>query len=99
MQQNHPPKRKKPTARRNQERRAVAFVGDNRHPVLVRFGIAVRERRSQLGMTQEELATRTGISRSSISEIESGLENISLVRAERIASALDSTLPEFLKVL
>lgn len=84
-------------ARRNIKRRALSFVGNNRHPLLVRFGKAIRRRRKQLAWTQAELAYRTQLSRSSISEIEGGKENISLERAARLAEALSCSLVDLLR--
>jgi transcriptional regulator with XRE-family HTH domain len=43
-------------------------------------------------MTQEQVAARSGMNRSYISEVECGKENISLERAERLAHAVESTL-------
>jgi transcriptional regulator with XRE-family HTH domain len=48
-------------------------------------------------MTQEQVATRSGMNRSYISEVERGKENISLERAERLARAVESTLVQLLK--
>lgn len=84
-------------ARRTHKRRASLFVGNNRQSILSRFGHAVRERRTNLKLTQADLAARTKISRSSISEIELGRENISLERAERLAQALGCQLADLLE--
>ena len=84
------------TARRSPKRRAVLFVGNNRHSVVNRFGTALREHRKQQGLTQAELAAAIGTSRSYISEVECGRENISLERAERLAQALGYSLIELL---
>lgn len=86
-----------PETRRRRRRRVSGFVGDNRHSVLLRFGKAVANRRHQLGLTQVDIAMRTGFSRSSISEIECGRENVSLERAEELAQALDCPLSTLLQ--
>ncbi|MEI7831632.1 MAG: helix-turn-helix domain-containing protein [bacterium] len=53
------------------------------------FGVRVRERRSQEGLSQDDLAQKTGISRNYLSQIERGqAENISLEYIKRIVIAL-----------
>jgi ribosome-binding protein aMBF1 (putative translation factor) len=81
----------------NQKRRASSFVGNIQHRSTARFGMALRERRLSLGMTQSELVEKTGLSRSYISEVECGRESISLDRAEKLARAVNSSLSELLK--
>jgi transcriptional regulator with XRE-family HTH domain len=56
-----------------------------------RFGDAVRARREELGLTQEDLAGRAGIHRTYLSDVERGSRNISLVNIERLAAALADT--------
>jgi transcriptional regulator with XRE-family HTH domain len=53
-----------------------------------RFGFAVRTRREELGLTQEDLAAKAGIHRTYLSDIERGSRNVSLINIERIAAAL-----------
>lgn len=53
------------------------------------FGKRVRQRRLQLGLTQQNLADRTGLHRSYIGEIELGRRNVSLKNIARIADALE----------
>src|SRR5207248_1630980 len=53
-----------------------------------RFGFAVKVRREELGLTQEELADRAGIHRTYLSDIERGFRNPSLLNIERLAAAL-----------
>jgi transcriptional regulator with XRE-family HTH domain len=53
-----------------------------------RFGFAVKLRREELGLTQEELAHRAGIHRTYLSDVERGGRNLSLVNIERLARAL-----------
>lgn len=52
------------------------------------FGQAVRERRTSLGLSQEELADRAGLHRTYIGSIERGERNPSLLNIARIAHAL-----------
>jgi len=65
-----------------------------RRTILDRFGQAVRDRREALELTQEGLAHRSGLDRTYISGIERGQRNLSLLNIERLARALDVTIPE-----
>jgi len=56
------------------------------------FGAAVRFRRDQLGISQEELAGRAGLHRTYISDVERGARNVSLESISRLAAALDVPL-------
>jgi len=57
--------------------------------VLVEFGKRVKDRRIELGMTQDELAKKTGYtSRSSINKIELGLVDLPQSKITAIANAL-----------
>ncbi len=53
-----------------------------------RFGYAVKIRREELGLTQEDLADRAGIHRTYLSDIERGSRNVSLINIERLATGL-----------
>ena len=64
-----------------------------------RFGTAVKFRREELGLTQEDLAEKARIHRTYLSDVERGTRNLSLINIERLALALSITLPElFTKV-
>jgi transcriptional regulator with XRE-family HTH domain len=54
-----------------------------------RFGIVVRQARRKLGLTQHELASRAGLHRTYISDVERGKRNVSLRIVERLAEALN----------
>ncbi|MBI3977020.1 MAG: helix-turn-helix transcriptional regulator [Chloroflexi bacterium] len=56
--------------------------------VRVRFGAAVRRRRLELGISQEELADRAGLHRTYVADVERGARNISLVSIEKLAKGL-----------
>lgn len=64
------------------------------HPVLVAFGASVREARKERGISQEELAWRSGVDRSYMSSIERGEQNVGLMSMHRVAEALGVTLSE-----
>ena len=57
--------------------------------VRVRFGRAVRRRREQLQISQEELAHRAEMHRTYVGDIERGARNVSLINIERLARALE----------
>lgn len=55
------------------------------------FGNAVSTRRTALGLTQAQLASKVRMSRASIANIESGRQNVLLHHVYAIAAALDFT--------
>ena len=59
-----------------------------------RFGEAVRKARTAVGLTQEELADRSGLDRSYIGGVERGERNPTLTVIEKIAKGLGVTLAE-----
>ncbi len=62
-----------------------------------RFGDAVRARREELSLTQEELASKAKIHRTYLSDVERGGRNLSLINIERLAEALSLALSELFK--
>lgn len=61
------------------------------------FGTKVRHLRKKLGISQEELAFKTGLDRTYISGIERGERNPSLKNITKIAEALNIQLSELFK--
>jgi len=59
-----------------------------------RFGITVRNWRKQASISQEELAHRSGLHRTYISDVERGTRNVSLCIVEKLVTALG--IPEAL---
>jgi len=57
-----------------------------------RFGKAIRRRRRELDLSQEELAERAELHRTYISNIERGELNPSLETMEKLVKALDITV-------
>lgn len=53
------------------------------------IGERIKERRKELELTQTELGNRLNITKSSISYIELDRENMTTIRVERIAKALN----------
>jgi transcriptional regulator with XRE-family HTH domain len=64
--------------------------------VLVKFGEKVREKRTALHLSQEELAEKAGVHRTYIGMIERAEKNITLENIEKIAKALKTSIPELL---
>jgi transcriptional regulator with XRE-family HTH domain len=64
-----------------------------------RFGFAVKDRREQLGLTQEDLAHKAEIHRTYLSDIERGSRNVSLINIERIAAALSLRISELFQLV
>ena len=64
-----------------------------------RFGHAVKIRREELGLTQEDLAERARVHRTYLSDIERGSRNLSLINIERVAEALAMPISELFELL
>lgn len=64
-----------------------------------RFGTAVKFRREELGMTQEDLAEKAGIHRTYLSDVERGTRNLSLVNIEKLAAALAFTMSKLFEAV
>lgn len=67
--------------------------------ILIKFGNKVRERRAELGLSQEELASRAGVHRTYIGMIERAEKNITLGNIEKISKALKLNLDDLMKNL
>lgn len=61
------------------------------------IGTNIRQKRKELKLSQEELAFRAKIDRSYLAEIEKGKINISILKLEQIANALEINIDELLK--
>jgi transcriptional regulator with XRE-family HTH domain len=57
------------------------------------LGNAIKTTRSALGISQEELAARAGLHRTYVSDVERGVRNPSLGSVEKLANALELSLP------
>lgn len=58
------------------------------------LGRAVRQRRQELGISQEELGYRAGLHRTYIGDIERGSRNLTFLNFLRLARALEIEPPE-----
>jgi transcriptional regulator with XRE-family HTH domain len=68
-----------------------------RHPALTALGAAIRKRRLELGLSQEQLAERAGLDRSYVGQVERGDNSIALLSLVSTANALGVTLEWLMK--
>jgi transcriptional regulator with XRE-family HTH domain len=61
-------------------------------PIEILFGQAVRRRRGQLKLSQEDFADKAGIHRTYVSSIELGKVQVSIAVAQKLAVALEMPL-------
>jgi DNA-binding XRE family transcriptional regulator len=75
-------------------------MSDHRTPnedaILRQFGSRLRNIRTKVGLSQEDLAEKAGFSRSYYTEIETGKRNVSLLNLNRLADALNVELTDLL---
>lgn len=62
----------------------------------MRLGAAIRAMRTELGMSQEDLALLSGVERGNMGKIERGENNLSVLNLARIAKAINTTAAELL---
>lgn len=68
-----------------------------KNEILTKFGRKLREERIKLGLSQEELASLTGVHRTYIGMIERAEKNITLKNIGKITEALGQRISEFFK--
>jgi len=61
------------------------------------FGITIRKKRHQIGLSQEEFAEKVNIHRTYVSSIELGKVDVGLTVAQKIAKALNISLSKLIK--
>lgn len=66
--------------------------------LLQQFGAHLRKLRVAHHLTQEEVAAKSGFSRSYYTEIETGKRNISLLNLNKLAQCLNISLSELLDI-
>jgi len=59
------------------------------------IGLRIKELRTKLGISQQELSYRCELDRTYITSVENGKRNISIINLEKIANALNFTIKEF----
>ena len=65
--------------------------------IRIRFGRALRQERSKMGVSQEAFADLCGLDRTYVGGIERGERNVALVNLEKIAKALNLSLSELFR--
>ena len=65
--------------------------------IYIRIGFNLMKQRRLKGWTQEQLAEKSGVSRSRISKMENGKENFNIESLFLIAQSLESDFIELLK--
>lgn len=65
--------------------------------LLEKLAKRIKELRKTNGFTQDELAFRANIERSTLGNIETAQNDVTLTKLNQIAKAFDLTLSEFLK--
>jgi transcriptional regulator with XRE-family HTH domain len=69
----------------------------NKTKILTAFGEIVRDKRKELGLSQEELAFKADLHRTYIGMIERAEKNITLENISKIAKALNTPISELFK--
>src|SRR4051812_23239320 len=77
----------------------AAMKKRGRPDIRERLGYAVKARREQHGLTQEDLAERARIHRTYLSDVERGTRNVSLINIERIAAGLGLPVSELFRLV
>ena len=70
-----------------------------KNPILLAFGATIRRLRLEKGLTQRELAKRSGLDVTYCSGIERGCRNLSLKSLEKVAKGLGCSIAETCKDL
>lgn len=65
---------------------------------LILLGQAIKDRRNQLGLSQEKLADKCGFDRTYISMLERGKRNPSLLNLIKIAQGLETSVSQLTEV-
>jgi len=65
--------------------------------IRIRFGRAIRQKRTKLGVSQEAFADMCQLDRTYIGGIERGERNVALVNIEKIAKTLRLTIAELFR--
>ena len=67
--------------------------------ILIKFGKAIRQIRSERQISQEEFADMCGMHRSYMSDVELGKRNISLENIKKIAEALSLSVSQLFLIV
>ena len=63
----------------------------------INIGKKIADRRKELGMTQEALAARLGVDRSTVTKWETGFSNPTAAKLPKLAAILNCTVDELLR--
>jgi putative transcriptional regulator len=63
-----------------------------------RLSNRIKERRSELGLTQAELAERVGVTRKTVNTVENGIFTPSTILALKLAEALGLTVEQLFRI-
>lgn len=74
-----------------------ARADDRSEQVLAALGVAIADRRRTLRMSQDRLASKAGLHRTYVSEIERNARNMSVRTLVQIAQALDMSISELMQ--
>jgi transcriptional regulator with XRE-family HTH domain len=66
-------------------------------PIQRKLGEKIREKRLELGLSQEDLSNKTGLDRTYISGIERGVRNPALKNLNKLAKALKISIDQLMK--
>lgn len=66
-------------------------------PIAVRFGTVVQAHRSELGLSQEGLASIAGLHRTYVSLIELGKRTVTIAVFAQLAGAFDMTMTDLMR--
>jgi len=69
---------------------------DDASPSRRRFAKNLREARLAAGLSQTDMEARTGIARTSLSDVEQGKQNVTIDLMDRLATAVGRSLSELL---
>jgi transcriptional regulator with XRE-family HTH domain len=69
------------------------------HPLQQQFGLVLRRRREEAGLSQEALAARANLHRNYVGLLERGQRMPSILVVQQLASALGTTMSELLAEL
>lgn len=61
------------------------------------FGTAIRELRAKAGHSQEQLASKAGLNRTYVGDVERGERNIAIVNMQKLAKALGVRLSDVVR--
>ena len=64
-----------------------------------RLANRLKDRRTELGLTQAELAERVGVTRKTVNTVENGVFTPSTILALKLAEALDRTVEQLFEII